>query len=101
MQPDNRVMSVINAIRQNWQRGLLLISAFALVTVLVAAPNGIAVAQTPVPINVDTNALMSQVNTWINALDETVFLGLAISIAITILLFIGSIILRGFQQARS
>ena len=72
---------------------------FALAVMLVAAAP--ALAQTPVPITIDTNALMTQVNTWTTTLDDVVFLGVAIAIAIAILTFIGNQILKAFRGAGS
>jgi len=79
-------------------KGFHALVAVALIAVMVGAPTLSASAQaTPVPINVDTNQLMSQVNTWILALDDVIFLGVAISIAIAILLFIGKTVLTAFR----
>ncbi|MCL4251821.1 MAG: hypothetical protein KJ065_26950, partial [Anaerolineae bacterium] len=73
--------------------------AFAFVLVALLLPSSAANAQTPVPITVDTNTLLTQVNTWVTSLDDVVFLGVAISIAIAILVFIGAQILQAFRSA--
>jgi hypothetical protein len=57
-----------------------------------------AAAQTPVPLTIDTNTLLTQVNTWTGSLDDVVFLGVAISIAIALLTFIGAQILKAFKS---
>ncbi len=54
-------------------------------------------AQTPVPITIDTNGLFTQVNTWTSSLDDVIFVGVAISIALAILTFIGSQIIKAFR----
>jgi len=68
-----------------------------LIAVLSFIPNQIVAAQTPVPITIDTNSLLTQVNTWTASLDDVVFLGVAIAIAIALLTFIGSQILKAFR----
>jgi len=79
------------------------------VTVAVAFAPGIASAQTAtpipptptiVPITINTNNLLTQVNTWTGSLDDIVFLGVAISIAIAILTFIGMKVLEAFKDSR-
>jgi hypothetical protein len=75
------------------------IGAAALLMTVLFMPLGAAMAQTPVPIVIDSNALLTQVNTWTNSLDDVVFLGVAISIAIAILTFIGAQILKAFRGA--
>jgi cadmium resistance protein CadD (predicted permease) len=54
-------------------------------------------AQTPVPIEVDTNQIFSSVNSWIVTFVPIVAIGLGISIALAILTFIGKEILHAFQ----
>jgi hypothetical protein len=66
---------------------------------MIVLPGAGAFAQTPVPITIDSNALLTQVNTWTASLDDVVFLGVAISIAIAILTFIGAQILKAFKGA--
>ena len=68
-----------------------------LIAVLSFIPQQAAAAQTPVPITIDTNSLLTQVNTWTASLDDVVFLGVAISIAIALLTFIGAQILKAFK----
>lgn len=69
---------------------------------LVTIPDLVARAQTatPVPFTIDTNGLITQVNTWTVALDDIVFLGAAISIAIALLSFIAAQVLGAFKGAR-
>jgi hypothetical protein len=52
---------------------------------------------TPIALSIDTNSLLTQVNTWTGSLDDVVFLGVAISIAIALLTFIGAQILKAFK----
>jgi hypothetical protein len=87
----------ITLLRARVKRFFTLLFALA-VMLLAAAP---AFAQTPVPIQIDTNALMNQVNAWTATLDDVVFLGVAIAIAIAILTFIGNQILKAFRNAGS
>jgi len=84
-------------------RALVNFTAFALITIAIAMQTLSVSAQTPtaaptlIPITVNTNQLMSQVNTWVLALDDIIFLGVAIAIAIAILLFIGKTVLTAFR----
>jgi hypothetical protein len=52
---------------------------------------------TIVSVTINSNGLMTQVNTWIGTLDDIVFFGFGISIAIALLLFIGYKILEAFN----
>jgi hypothetical protein len=82
---------------QNGRR-VLLAAVFAFMAgVGLLGPQSAAHAQTPVPITIDTNSLLTQVNTWTASLDDVVFLGVAISIAIALLTFIGAQILKAFR----
>lgn len=45
----------------------------------------------------DTDNLFDQINVWIAALDDIIFLGVAIAIAIAVLTFVGSQILKAFR----
>jgi hypothetical protein len=83
--------------RRHAQRALML-AVFALLVVGSVVPT---FAQTPVPITIDTNSLLTQVNTWTASLDDVVFLGVAISIAIALLTFIGAQILKAFRGSSS
>lgn len=93
-------MNLSNKLGELRSRKRIFATIFATIVVMLiaAAP---AFAQTPVPITIDTNALMSQVNTWTSTLDDVVFLGVAIAIAIAILTFIGNQILKAFRGAGS
>jgi len=77
------------------RRNLIFMAAFSMM-MMIAVPG---FAQTPVPITIDTNSLLSQINTWTSSLDDIIFLGTAIAIAIALLGFIGKQILRAFQGA--
>lgn len=85
-------------VHQHWQK-IAPILVIAILLMLFVMPSFTAAAQTPVPISIDTNALLTQVNTWTAALDDVVFLGVAIAIAIAILTFIGASILKAFRGA--
>lgn len=56
-----------------------------------------ALAQTPVPISVDTNQIFTSVNSWIVTFVPIVAIGLGIAIALAILTFIGNQILKAFR----
>jgi len=75
----------------------LIALALAVMAGIGLTPQFAAHAQTPVPITIDTNSLLTQVNTWTASLDDVVFLGVAISIAIALLTFIGAQILKAFR----
>jgi hypothetical protein len=87
------------------KKKLVLIMLFVLMTV----PGAGAFAQTAtpipptatiVPITINTNGLLTQVNTWTSSLDDIVFLGVAIGIAIAILTFIGAKVLEAFKGSQ-
>lgn len=69
----------------------------AAVIVLVAALAGPAYAQTPVPIVVDTNAIFTSTNTWIEVFVPIMAIGIGIAVALAILTFIGNQILKAFK----
>jgi hypothetical protein len=48
-------------------------------------------------LTVNTAVLFSQINTWVTSLDDIIFLGIAIAIAIALLTFIGNQILKAFK----
>lgn len=48
-------------------------------------------------IALDTTSLFDNINTWIAALDDIIFLGVAIAIAIAVLTFVGKQILNAFR----
>jgi hypothetical protein len=77
-----------------------------MVAMLSALGAGVAQAQTatpatavPVALSIDSNALLTQVNMWTASLDDVIFIGLAIAVAIALLTFIGSRIIEAFQDA--
>jgi hypothetical protein len=74
----------------------LAVLSLTVFVLLVSAVVSFAQA-TPVPITIDTNSLLTQVNTWTASLDDVVFLGVAIAIAIALLTFIGAQILKAFR----
>ena len=73
-----------------------LVTLFAAVFALLMIA-GSAMAQTPVPIVVDTNAIFTQTNNWIEVFAPIVAIGIGIAIALAILTFIGNQILKAFR----
>jgi hypothetical protein len=91
---------------QLFRRAKSSLLVFVAVATIALAP-GIASAQTATPIpptatavtiTINTNNLLTQVNTWTGSLDDVVFLGVAISIAIALLTFIGAQVLNAFRS---
>lgn len=76
---------------------IVMLFVFVMVTAFMAVP---AFAQSDT-ITIDTSSLFTQINTWIAALDDVVFLGAAIGIAIAVLTYIGYTILRAFNMRGS
>jgi hypothetical protein len=74
--------------------------ALTLLVLLVSALSVFAQDPTPVPITIDTNSLLTQINTWTGSLDDVVFLGVAIAIAIALLTFIGAQVLKAFKSGQ-
>lgn len=70
------------------------------VVVLALGIGAVTFAQTPVPIVVDTNAIFTQTNNWIEVFAPIVAIGVGISIALAILTFIGNQILKAFSGSR-
>lgn len=64
---------------------------------LLVMTAAVSFAQTPVPIEVDTNQIFTSANTWIEVFIPIMSIGLGIGIAIAILTFIGNQILKAFQ----
>lgn len=73
-----------------------LLPVFLLVLALVVSVAPVF-AQTPVPIEIPVDALMNSVNTWITQLAPVIFFATGIGIAIAVLTFIGSVILKAFR----
>ncbi|MBK8028200.1 MAG: hypothetical protein IPK17_01555 [Chloroflexi bacterium] len=74
-----------------------LLGVFVTLVMALAVQVKQMLAQTPVPITIDTNALFTQVNNWTTSLDDVIFVGVAISIALAILTFIGAQIIKAFR----
>lgn len=87
---------IVSTVRTHAAR-ILTALTIAIMAGIAAMPQHSAAAQTPVPITIDTNSLLTQVNTWTASLDDVVFLGVAIAIAIALLTFIGAQILKAFK----
>jgi hypothetical protein len=67
------------------------------IIVSVFAMSAVSFAQTPVPIVVDTNTIFEQANNWITVFTPIVAIGIGISIALAILTFIGTQIVKAFR----
>lgn len=83
---------------------MLLLAVGLLLTPIVAfaqTNTPIPPTATIVPISINTNGLLTQINTWTASLDDIVFLGVAIAIAIAILTFIGVQVLKAFKGSGS
>ena len=78
----------------------LHIMLFAVMLALLLAPVAPTFAQSPVPIVVDTNAIFTSANTWIEVFSPIMAIGIGISIALAILTFIGYQIIKAFQGSR-
>lgn len=73
---------------------LMHVLLLVLALVVNVAP---AFAQTPVPLEIPVDTLITNVNTWVVQLAPVVFFGTAIGIAIALLTFIGNVILKAFR----
>jgi hypothetical protein len=71
-------------------------SALMLVMAL-AAMTAVSFAQTPVPIEIDTNAIFTSANTWISSFTPIFAIGIGIGIALAILTFVGAQIIKAFR----
>lgn len=69
--------------------------------VLAFSMSAVAFAQTPVPIEIDTNELFTSANTWIATFLPIMAIGIGISIALAILTFIGVQIVKAFRGGRA
>lgn len=74
------------------RRNILLFLVMALAFTFVMP----MMAQTPVPIEIDTNAIFTQTNNWIDVFLPIVAIGAGISIALAILTFIVKQIVSAF-----
>ena len=86
------------------RRKSLIIVVVLLAMLLVSVASVAAQTATPIPptstiapLTINTNGLLTQINTWTASLDDIIFLGVAIAIAIAILTFIGNQILKAFK----
>ncbi len=75
----------------------VLVSLTVLVMVGLSAMTAFAQDPTQVPIVVDTNAIFTQTNNWIEVFAPIVAIGIGIAIALAILTFIGAQILKAFK----
>ena len=82
-----------------------LIALLIVIMVLMTTSSAFAQTSTPTTVpptatpglTVNTTVLFSQINTWVTSLDDIIFLGIAIAIAIALLTFIGNQILKAFK----
>lgn len=80
----------------NFLKSKRVIQYLVLVFVL-AMMVGSSFAQTPVPLNVDTNAIFTSTNDWLTVFTPIIAIGVGISIALALLTFIGNQIIRAFR----
>ena len=78
---------------------LLIVLLLLMLAVPIAGISAQTATPVPtiVPITINTNGLFQQVNTWTGSLDDVIFVGVAISIALAILTFIGSQVVKAFR----
>ena len=74
---------------------------FALVALVFALSAVAAFAQTPVPIEIDTNQIFTQTNSWISVFGPILAIGGGIAIALALLGFIIGQIVKAVQNASS
>jgi hypothetical protein len=84
-------MHILSRIRSHFSP-----SVFVLIAVLVMM-TAVSFAQTPVPIEIDTNALFTSANTWISSFIPIFALSIGIAIALAILGFLGNQIVKAFK----
>lgn len=70
---------------------------FAVLLAVLLAPVAPTFAQTPVPLVVDTNQIFTSTNTWISTFIPIMAIGIGISVALAILTFIGTQIVKAFR----
>lgn len=70
---------------------------FIAVIAMLAMSAVVAFAQTPVPIEIDTNAIFTSANTWITSFTPIFAIGIGIGIALAILTFVGAQIIKAFR----
>ena len=83
--------------RLTWRNYFAVLLLAAVLGAAFAMPSVSVYAQTPVPIIVDTNAIFTSTNTWIEVFVPIMAIGIGISVALAILTFIGNQILRAFR----
>lgn len=82
------------SIRSLLQSKIMLVFAVVAMLAMTAA---ISFAQTPVPIEIDTNAIFTSANTWITSFTPIFAIGIGIGIALAILTFVGAQIIKAFR----
>ena len=73
------------------------INRYAILIFVLAMSAISSFAQTTVPIVVDTNAIFTETNTWIEVFVPIVAIGIGIAVALAILRFIGKQIVSAFN----
>lgn len=76
----------------------ILIAAIVMAMLVIAVP-AFAQSATPVPLNIPINEIFTQTNNWMTSLAPAVTPGVAIAIAMTLLLFVGGIIINAFKKS--
>lgn len=79
-----------------------IVPALALVALLTVlfAPVAPTLAQTPVPITIDTNEIFTQTNNWIQQFTPIQAIGIGASLALAILGFLAAVLTGAFKGAR-
>jgi hypothetical protein len=72
---------------------------FLVVLALAAIGGAPALAQTPVPLEIPTNEIFSSTNSWMTTFAPIVSIGIGITLALAILGFIGTTIVKGIKGA--
>lgn len=79
-------------------RNLLLQYRFQILFAVVFALGVVSVsAQTPVPLEIDTNAIFTSANGWIDVFIPVFAISTGIAIALALLTFLGNQIVRAFK----
>ena len=72
---------------------------YVMVLVFVLVFASISFAQTPVPITVDTNSIITQSNQWSTTFTPVLAIGFGISIALALITLVGTSIVNAIRNA--
>lgn len=90
-------MKHLRTLKNGFSRHKSRLSTMLLTLAMLIVSVAPAFAQTPVPLEIPVDTLISNVNTWVVQLAPVIFFGTAIGIAIALLTFIGNVILKAFR----